>query len=232
MTATDIRSKAVLRLDDRTEAAPCELVEAMVRFEERYGGLWYPVLGSNGMEYGLDGDAAVHRSPLGAAFTGILDGDWAWGVDVLADGRTAMGPGRWTYRVIDRSVDQRLESHALLLTVSGWFHRTFTCYTPRDVVPVADERRLPPRAPEATGPTELWWLDEDASVALQAKLSAWPRERDEWTVRYFTRTPAQAADANPTVFGATAHETVPALWCTLCSHAVNPGRTCHRAHPY
>ncbi|MEH1016952.1 hypothetical protein V6U90_28115 [Micromonospora sp. CPCC 206060] len=231
MTATDIRSMAVLRVNDRVEGAPCELVEAIVRFEERYGGLWYPVIGANGMEYGLDGDVVVHRSPLGLAFTGIVDGDWTWGVDVLADGRTAMGPGTWPYRVIDRSVDQRLESHALLVAVSGWFHRTFTCYTAREVVPVVDERRLPQRVPEATGPTELWWLDEDAGVAVQAQLRAWPQDRDEWIIRYFTRTPTQAADANPVVFGATVHETVPALWCTLCSRRVEPGRTCHPLHP-
>ncbi|MFI6160658.1 hypothetical protein ACIA59_11980 [Micromonospora haikouensis] len=154
-----------------------------------------------------------------------------WGVDVLADGRTAMGPGRWSYRVIDRCVDQRLESHAMLVTVSGWFHRTFTCYTPRDVAPVVDEWRLPRRVPEATGPTESWWLDDDAGVAVQAQLSAWPHDRDVWTIRYFTRAPAQVADANPVVFGATIHETVPALWCTLCSHLVEPGGTCHRPRP-
>jgi hypothetical protein len=227
MAPTDIRSTAGVRVDNRIEAAPRDLVEAMVRFEERYGGLWYPVLGPNGMEHGLDGEPVGYRSPLGLAFTGIVDGDWTWPVDVLADGRTAMGPGRWPYRIIDRSVDQRLESHALLLTVSGWFHRTFTSYTPHDVVPVTDERHLPQSVPEATSPTERWWLDEDAGVAVQAKLRAWPPERDEWTVRYFTRTPAQVADANPAVFRATVHETVPALWCTLCSHAVHPGRTCH-----
>ncbi|MFI2661860.1 hypothetical protein [Micromonospora carbonacea] len=228
MAAADIRKMAVLRVGDRVEAVPDELIEAMVRFEERFGGLWYPVVGSNGMEYGLAGDAVVHRGPLGLAFTGIVDGDWTWGIDVLADGRTAMGPGRWSYRVIDRTVDQRLESHAMLVTVSGWFHRTFTCYTPRDVVPVVDERRLPRRVPEATGPTESWWLDDDAGVAVQAQLSAWPNDRDVWTIRYFTRAPAQVADANPVVFGATIHETVPALWCTLCSHLVEPGGTCHR----
>ncbi|EEP72375.1 transposase [Micromonospora sp. ATCC 39149] len=173
----------------------------------------------------------VHRSPLGLAFTGIVDGDWTWGVDVLADGRTAMGPGRWSYRVIERCVDQRLESHALLVTVSGWFHRTFTCYTPRGVAPIVDERHLPQRVPEATGPTDSWWLNGDAGVAVQAQLSAWPHDRDVWTIRYFTRAPAQAADANPVVFGATIHETVPALWCTLCSHLVEPGGTCHRLRP-
>ncbi|MBX7266250.1 hypothetical protein KIF24_09615 [Micromonospora sp. Llam7] len=228
MTATQIRSMAVLRLDDRTEPAPCELVEAMIRFEERYGGLWYPVVGSNGTNYGLDGDPAAHRSPLGPAFTGILDGDRTWAVDVLADGRTAMRPGNWFYRVVDRSVDQRLESHALLVAVSGWWHRTFTCYTSRDVMPVVAERHLPQPVPEATGPTELWWLDETAGIALQARLIGWPQERDEWTLRYFARTPAQAAGANPTVFRATVHETVPAPWCTLCSQVVEPGRTCHR----
>ncbi|GAA3755156.1 hypothetical protein GCM10022225_44880 [Plantactinospora mayteni] len=228
MAATDIRSMAVLRLDDRTEPAPSELVEAMVRFEVRYGGLWYPAVGPNGMEYGLDGDATVHRSPLGLAFTGIMDGARTSGIDILADGQTAWGPGRWSYRVIDRSVDQRLESHALLVAVSDWCHRTFTCYTPRDVNPVVDERRLPQPVSEATSPTEFWWLDDDADIAVQARLSAWPPERDEWTLRYFARTPAQAAEANPTVFGATVHETVPALWCTLCSQLIEPGRTCHR----
>ncbi|MFG1904627.1 hypothetical protein [Micromonospora carbonacea] len=231
MATTDIRSMAVLRVDDRIEAAPDELIEAMIGFEERFGGLWYPVIGSNGMEYGLDGGVVVHRGPLGLAFTGIVDGDWTWGIDILADGRTAMGPGQWSYRVIDRSVDQRLESHAMLVTVSGWFHRTFTCHTPREVVPVVDERRLPQRVPEATGPTESWWLDDDAGVAVQVQLSAWPNDRDVWTIRYFTRAPAQTADANPVVFGATIHETVPTLWCALCSHQVGPGGTCHRPRP-
>ncbi|WP_431973791.1 hypothetical protein [Micromonospora haikouensis] len=180
MAATDIRSMTALRVDDRIEAAPDELIEAMIRFEERFGGLWYPVIGSNGMEYGLGGDATV-RGPLGLAVTGIVDGDWTWGVDVLADGRTAMGPGRWSYRVIDHTIDQRLESHAMLVTVNGWFHRTFTCYTPREVVPVVDERRLPRRVPEATGPTESWWLDDDAGVAVQApveRLAKRPRRVD------------------------------------------------------
>ncbi|MEU5552199.1 MULTISPECIES: hypothetical protein [unclassified Micromonospora] len=218
-------------MDDRIEAAPPEIVEAMVWFEERYGGLWYPLLGSNGMEHGLGGVPLAHRGPLGLAFEGIVDGDWTWPVDVLVDGRTAMGPGQWSYRVIDRSVDQRLESHALLLSVRGWCHRTFTCYTPRDVVPGTDERHLPPPVPEASGPAECWWLDDDAGVAVQATLAGWPPERDEWTLRYFTRTPAQTADASPTVFRATAQETVPALWCTLCSQPIIPGLTCPRARP-
>jgi hypothetical protein len=54
-----------------------------------------------------------------------------------------MSPGQWAYRVIDRSVDQRLERHALLVEVRGWYHRTFTCDTPPGIAPVADESRLP-----------------------------------------------------------------------------------------
>lgn len=196
----------------------------MVRFEDRYGGLTYPVLGGNDMEYGLDGPPSVHVTPLGPAFHGILDGDWTCGLSVLADGRTGMGPGRWPFRVIDRSVDQRLERHALAVEVRGWFHRTFECRTPPLVPPVADESMLPPPAPEATGPAEWWWRSED--VAVQATLSGWPPDRDRWTIRYFARTPRQAAEANPTIYAATAHETVPAVLCTLCRQAVEPGRTC------
>lgn len=226
MSAADIRSRAVLRLDDRAETAPSEMVDAMIRFEERYGGLWYPVVGSNGMEHGLDGDPAVHHSPLGSAFRGIMDGDWTWGVDILADGRTAAGPGQWDYRVIVRSVDQRIECHALLVEVRGWYHRTFSCDTPRGIAPVVDDSRFPPPVPEATSLTEFWWLDEDDGVAVQATLSAWPPHYDRWTMRYFARKPAQTSHANPVVFGATVHETVPALWCILCSGPVTPGRTC------
>ncbi len=230
MASVDIRSAAGLRVEDRVEAAPPGLVAAMVGFEERYGGLWNPVVGANGMEHGLDGEPIGHCGPLGPAFPGILDGDWTWPVDVLIDGRTAMGPGRWAYRVIDASVDQRLERHALLVTVSGWFHRTFTSCTASGVVPVMDERQLPLRVPEASGPAERWWLDDDAGVAVQATLSAWPPERDVWTWRYFARTAVRAADANPTIFRATVHETVPALWCGICSGPVVPGRTCLSPH--
>ncbi|GGN36333.1 hypothetical protein FHR83_006351 [Actinoplanes campanulatus] len=203
-----------------------DIVETMVRFEERYGGLAYTVRGGNDMEYGLDGPPSVHATPLGPAFDGILDGDWTWGLSVLADGRTAMGPGRWPFRVIDRSVDQRLERHALMAEIHGWFHRTFECRTPAHVPPVADESVLPPPVPEATGPAEWWWCSED--VAVQATLSGWPPDRDRWTVRYFARTPQQAAEANPTIYAATVHETVPAALCTLCCQAIEPGRTCAR----
>ncbi|MEV0397161.1 hypothetical protein [Polymorphospora rubra] len=137
---------------------------------------------------------------------------------------TAMGPGRWPYRIIDRSVDQRLEKHALLVAVRFWPHRTFTCFTPPEVLPVVDEERLPPPVPEATGPADLWWADD--ATAIEVTLNGWPPEQDRWTVRYFARTPRQAADANPTVYAAIGHETVPADWCALCSHDIAPGTTC------
>lgn len=201
-----------------------ELVEAVVRFEERYGGLSYTVLGGNDMEYGLDGDLAGYHTPWGRAFGGILDGDWTWDLGVLLDGRTVMEPGRWPYRVIDRSVTQRLERHALLVEVRGWFHRSFECLTPPHVGLMADESPLPPPVPEATGPAELWWSGRD--IAVQATLSGWPPEGDRWTVCYFARTTRQVADADPTVYAAVGHETAPALWCAVCSRPVASGMTC------
>ena len=164
------------------------------------------------------------RGIPGLAFGGIVDGDWTWAVDVLVDGSTAMGPGQWPYRVIDRSVDQRIEKHALLVEVREWFHRTFECLTPPHVLPVTDETVLPMAVPEASGPAELWWSDQD--VAVQATLSSWPPTQDRWTVRYFARTLHQAADANPTVYRAMGHETIPAAWRILCSDVVAPGTTC------
>jgi hypothetical protein len=76
MAAADVRARAVLQADDGVEAAPAALIDSMIWFESRYGGLWYPVIGPNDMEYGLDGVPAGHRGPLGLAFRGILDGDW------------------------------------------------------------------------------------------------------------------------------------------------------------
>jgi hypothetical protein len=226
MTESAIRSSAAMWLGSEKGPAAEELTETMVGFEQRYGGLRYRVLGGNPMEYGLDGPPTVRRSALGAAFTGILDGDWTWHLDVLSDGRTAMEPGRWPCRVIDRTVDQRIERHALLAEVSEWFHRTFECSTPTGVPPLTDEGYLPPPVLDATGPAEAWWYDCD--VAVQAQLTRWPAERDRWTVRYFARAPQLAGEANPTVYAAASHETVPATWCTLCSGTVSPGRTCLR----
>lgn len=226
MSESAIRSSVASQFEAHDGSTADELIETMVRFEERYGGLSYPVLGGNAMEYGLDDPTSVQRNPLGTAFTGILDGDWTWSLDVLIDGRTAMSPGQWPYRVIDRTVDQRIERHALLVEIGGWFHRTFECSTPPRVPPMTVEDALPPPAIEATGPAEFWWSDRD--VAVQAQLAAWPLERDRWTVRYFAKKPQQAAEANPLIYAATCHETVPATWCTLCSQPVVPGRTCLR----
>ncbi len=198
----------------------------MTGFQERFGGLFYRVLGNNPMEYGVDVGATVHDTPFGRAFPGILDGDWTTGLDVLFDGRTAMGPGRWPYRVIDRSVEQRIERHALLVSMLGRFHRTFECHTPANVPPILDDGTLPPPVPEASGPAEMWWSGGD--VAVQATLAGWPPGRDRWIIRFFAGTPLRTAEANPIVYGSTAHETVPALWCTLCSLPAPPGTTCVR----
>jgi hypothetical protein len=232
MDESTIRSAAVVRRGDDQDPVPDELVEAMVRFEQRYGGLFYPVIGGNGMEHGLDGDLGGYHTSLGLAFGGIVDVDvdWTWGVDVLLDGSTAMGPGQWTQRVVDRSVDQRIEKHAMLIDVRGWFHRTFECYTPSNVFPVTSEKGLPPLVPEATGPAELWLGDQ--AVAVQVTLSGWPPEQDRWIVRYFARAWQQAAEANRIVYAAMAHETVPAVWCVLCSDVVAPGTTCLRRQAF
>ncbi|GAB2601562.1 hypothetical protein Aab01nite_63660 [Paractinoplanes abujensis] len=198
----------------------------MVAFEDRYGGLSYSVTGGNPMEYGLEGDNSVLDTPYGPAFPGIVDGSWTWGLDVLADGRTIMGPGRLPYRVIDRSLEQRLERPAMLFEVHTWFHQVFECFTPSDVGPIADEAGLPPPVPQASGPAEVWWRGPD--VAVQAVLAGWPPGRDRWVVRYFARRPWQVFDAAPTIYAAMCHETVPASWCGLCGEPIAAGSPCVR----
>ncbi|GAA3213801.1 hypothetical protein [Dactylosporangium siamense] len=221
MDAAAIRSDAVL---PSGVPATAELADVLVRFEERYGGLCYPGFGGNDMHHGLRGARFVD-TPLGLGFDGIVDGDWTWGVEVLLDGGTVMDLGEWRCRRIDRSVDQRIEKHALLAEVRGWrHHQTFACRTPPDVLPMVDERWLPPPVPEATGPADLWWGDED--VAVQATLWSWPPEADRWIVRYFARVWEKAGDADRTVYAAMGHETVPARWCYLCDTSVAAGYKC------
>jgi hypothetical protein len=77
-----IRSAAALDRDGNRGPVPDSLAEAMVWFERRYGGLLYRVIGGNGMEYGLDGEPTGYLNPHGLAFTGVIDGDWTWPIDV------------------------------------------------------------------------------------------------------------------------------------------------------
>jgi len=223
MAEDEIRSVAALQVDGRCSAAPEHLVKAMVRFERRYGGLGYPLVVGSTMAYGLDGDATAYPTPYGPAFTGILDGDWNWAVDVLADGRTAMAPGAWPSRIIDRSVDQRLEKHALLAAVRRWPHRAYECFTPTDVPPaVCDEPLLPPPVPEASGPADRWWSDE--VTAVQLTLHGWPPRHDHWIVRVFARTDRLLAEADDIVrSGIHGGRAKPAGWCELCLRGL-PGR--------
>jgi hypothetical protein len=145
----------------------------MVRFDHRYGGLRYRVVGSNNMEYGLDGEPIGYQTPHGMAFAAILDDDWTWPVDVLLDGRTAMGPGRWPQRVIDRSVDQRLEKHSMLASVRRWPHQTFAVTTPTEVSPIVHEAVVPPLVYEATADYHrAWWtLGATGLVLLLPRLA-------------------------------------------------------------
>lgn len=185
MDELEIRSAAALQLPERREPVPTGLITAMVGFERRYGGLSYPLVVGPSMAYGLDGDATAFPTEHGPAFAGILDGDWSWAVEVLADGRTAIAPGAWPSRIIERSVDQRLEKHALLAMVRGWPHRGYEYFTVTDVPPVVREELLPPPVPEASGPADRWWLDD--LTAVQLTLRGWPPGRDHWIARVFVR---------------------------------------------
>jgi hypothetical protein len=224
MDENTIRLTASIRVDQRLEPAPEPLVSAMVNFEDRYGGLTYPLITRNGMDYGLDGDTTAHQTDLGPAFTGILDGDWTWPVDVLLDGRTAMGPGRWSYRVIDRSVDQRLEKHALLAEVRRWPHRSIEVVTAPGVPPEVDRLTLPPPVHEASGPVDVWWAD--GSIAVQLSLRGWPDDEDRWRLRQFAATDQLLAEAHPPIHSIVKQPALPETWCGLCGDFRAPDDVC------
>jgi hypothetical protein len=225
MTAADIESAAVLLVDGRRRPAPPGLVAAMQAFEARYGGLAYPLIVGNTMEYGLDGDVTAYPTAYGPAFAGILDGDWTCGVDVLPDGRTAMGPGAWTRRIIDRSVDQRLEKHALLALVRRWPHRAYECFTGAGTPPGVRAELLPPAAPEASGPADRWWFDD--VTAVQVTLRGWPPGHDHWIARVFARDAELLSAEDSLIRSAVHHGRARAAgWCELCSRGLPGAAIC------
>ena len=101
------------------------------------------------------------------AFTAILDGVQTWPVDVLIDGRTAMAMPHAPYRIINSSVEQRLENDALMAAVMSWRHRVLTATTERLAIPAVVNKLLPPSVAEATGPADLWWYDDQFAVHLR-----------------------------------------------------------------
>ncbi|MFF3107812.1 hypothetical protein ACFVSN_01395 [Kitasatospora sp. NPDC057904] len=204
------------------------IVDAMIRFEERYGGLSYSPRGGNASEYGLDGAPSAHWTSHGWAFPGILDGPGTYRLDVLADGRTAIPVPGLTHRLINSSVDQRLEADALLAGVYRWPHLVLRTATPLGVAPSVAEEHLPPRVREATGPADMWWSDDRSAFHLE--LYSWwtPRTTcDTWIVRCFA-VDGEALGRAASVLRAA----VPGLtgahfdWCSLCRRGVDTGELC------
>jgi hypothetical protein len=151
MTVSDIRAWARAETADSTPTGlPEGALEALVRFEERYGGLWYPNTGysprCNGMEYGLDGDPLIMESPFGWLIpSACVDGDWTWGVDLLFDGRTMidLGSGNEPF-LVDRDLPQRIEHHAQRALVHDWPHTAFHWETQTGAEPALAARPLIP----------------------------------------------------------------------------------------
>ena len=194
----------------------------MVRFEQRYGGLWYRAIGENGLE----GDPVFHETAFGLAISaGIIDGDWTWPVHVLLDGRTMMDLGqRIPPGVIDFSVEQRIESHALLAEVRSWPHQVFQFSLAPSIELETGAVQSPPLVPEATGPANRWWADEHR--AIHASLHSW-WGLETWTVRCFARDAAGLADlAQLSVQVFVDAVTPDKTWCSLCGRFVQSDVPC------
>lgn len=204
--------------DGPLPSVPDDLIAAAVAFEERYGGLAYRLKrAGNHMEYGLDGEAYFHwTAEHGWSMPALLDGSWTWHVDLLLGGRTTMGPGEWPDRLIDRTLEQRLEKHALLTEVSDWPHVTLTYDADPGVVPAVGMAGVP-MIPEATGPADHWWYNGEAAAHLT--LHAWPKGQDRWTLRCFARTEQHLPEVLRRVGNPGAIDT----WCSICRRFLQPG---------
>ncbi|MER5645101.1 hypothetical protein [Streptosporangium sp. NPDC002524] len=212
--------------DGAEVGVPAEAVEAMIAFEQRYGGLWCPALGPNGMEYGLDGDARVYWTPHGWAFYGIVDGDWTWGVEVLLDGRAGMTLADKPLRILNRTVEQRLEAHALLVAVHRWPHLTLELTTTRGTAPVLAGAGFPPRVDEASGPADLWWFDGASAVHLHLD-NWWTYDHDVWVARCFSKDATALSQIKRSLLNEVTGLLEPdEVWCSLCERRTVSGRPC------
>jgi len=201
----------------------------MVEFEQRFGGVWYSILrdSENGMEYLLE-ECTVYQTGFGPAFRGIMDGAWTTPLYILHDGRTLVRlGGQRPFRVIDSSVIQRIEGHALLAVAGRWPHRRYTLTAPAGAGPAVGKAAFPPAVPWATGPANHWWFDGDRAVLL--RLSPWGIRRtangmkvaglDYWTMWCFARTESGLAWASDCRADIPAGPVAGPDWCVICAHS-------------
>ncbi len=207
----------------------------MVRFEQRFGGIGYKLLVGNPMTYGLRvkrhgprRGPTAYLTEQGWAFAGIVDGDLTWGLDVLVDGRVAVDYGEpIAYRVLNRNVEQRLQSDALLAELRHRPHRSFEFRVANKVTPSIPDAGLPPVLPEASGEGALWWGGGES--AFFARLHSWIYDgMDSWQLWAFAVQPSAVQDVRDLV-AFRALQPVESTWCHLCGEPTTAGETCTQA---
>lgn len=235
LAADRIRELALVHCADRSPRSPtADELSFLTDFEQRYGGLRYQVLGGNAMEHGLDGEVALYKTEFGVTLPAILDGAWTSRVHILPEGRTMMREGRGPLRIarmIDASLTQRIEHHALLAEVGRWPHCIFTLVLPARAEPEVVADHLPTPVPEATGPANRWWFDGERAVFAHLR-SWWGRlggesaePSDVWGVWCFTRDEAELDDlASRCASAITGVAQLDEDWCSLCGDVTAAGR--------
>ena len=217
-----------------------EVVDRMAEFEQRFSGLWYSILreGENGMEYLLE-EGTVYQTGFGPAFRGIMDGSWTTPLYILHDGRTLVRPGgQRPDRVIDSSVIQRIESHALLAAAGHWPHYRYILAVAPGAEPAVGTGTFPPAVPAATGPADRWWLDGDRAVLL--RLFPWGFRRrtasgwtvtglDRWTMWCFARTESGLAWAAARRADIPGDPVAESDWCVICARSTPETASCRPA---
>lgn len=163
------------------------------------------------MKYGLDGDTRVY---------------WTNSVEVLPDGRAGMTVPDRPLRVLNRSVDQRLEAHALLLTVRHRPHLTLELAIPQGTTPVLAGADFPPRVDEASGPADLWWFDGASAVHLHLH-TWWAKDHDIWEARCFSRDATTLNRIKESLLNEVTEPLQPReVRCSLCERRTITGRPC------
>jgi hypothetical protein len=128
---------------------------------------------------------------------------------------TIMGPGKWPDRIIDRTLVQRLEKHALLAEIATWPHATFTYVTGSllsgiDVCGIRLSRNQPDQR-TAGGTTASQQFTSPSAVGQRVKITG-------------SCGVARTMEQLPDLLRRVSHLGPIDDWCSICCRLIQPSQ--------